>query len=158
MVPEFVRLEKMFLVGMTYYGDNEHGEIPALWGRFGARMNRITNKKGFCAYGLCIEPDDYEETGKFQYIAALEVESLDTIPLEMVGKVLPAADYAVFTHKGPVTGLRETYEKIYGTWIAETDMEVIKGYDFELYDDRFKTPDDPESEIDIYIPIRKKVQ
>jgi AraC family transcriptional regulator len=153
MKPEIITLEKKFVIGLNYYGDNEQAEIPHLWYVFSRKRQEIKNKKGWCAYGLCIEPEDYESTGEFHYVACLEVEDLNDIPLEMVGKVIPANTYAVFTHKGPVSGLRDTYAAIYGTWVKETDMTVIRGFDFELYDDRFTSPDDPGSEIDIYIPI-----
>ena len=155
MKPEILTLNKMALVGMIYYGDNAQGEIKDLWTKLGPRMKEIKGKKGWCAYGLCIEPDDYEKTGLFQYVACVEVENLDEIPMDMVGKIVPANTYAVFTHKGPVSGLRNTYENIFGNWINQADVEVIPGFDFELYDDRFTSPDDPNSEIDIYIPIQR---
>ena len=154
MDPKFANLEKLYFVGMEYYGDNAHGEIPELWTRFLPRMGEITNKTGSCSYGLCVAPEDYESTGKFSYIAALGVSDLNSIPAGMVGKEIPAGRYAVFTHKGLISGLRATYEKIYGTWLQDTDLEVIQGYGFELYDDRFTTIDDPESELDIYVPVK----
>lgn len=154
MVPKIISQEKITVIGLSYYGDNSQGEIPALWGTFCSRMTEIADVVGRCAYGLCLETDDYDETGKFEYIAALPVSSVDMVPQGMVSREIPAGEYAVFTHKGPVSALRDTYENIYGTWVKEAKLNVLNGFDFELYDHRFTSADDPKSELDIYIPLQ----
>jgi len=153
--PQIVRLDRIYLVGLLYYGENKHGEIPRLWGEFSKCMNDIINRKGNSAYGLCVSPEN-DKSGNFQYVSAVEVNELSDYPIYMVGKVIPANDYAVFTHVGPVSKLRETYDKIYNEWTERSDIKLLKTYDFELYDHRFKGSEDPESVIDIYFSINSR--
>ena len=69
-------------------------------------------------------------------------------------KPYPTQKYAVFTHKGSVDKILETYQAIYAVWQPKSGYELIKAPDFEYYDERFD-PDNPEaSELDIYIPIK----
>jgi len=50
--------------------------------------------------------------------------------------------------------LPQTFEYIWGTWFLETEEELDLREDFELYDNRFLGYDHPDSEVDLYIPIR----
>ncbi len=49
----------------------------------------------------------------------------------------------------------ETYQYIFGTYFPRTGKRTPDAPDFELYDQRFD-PDDPASEMEIYIPIEQK--
>lgn len=156
MEPKFVEKGKINLVGMIYYGDNKKWEIPQLWGRFQPKVPQVKNRTNpKIYYGLCFYEDDFNESGNFYYLAAVEVERLEDIPMGMVGKTLPANRYASFTHRGGVEKIRLTYEYIYGTWLSKSHYLNTSGYDFEFYDDRFKEDDD-SSELEIMIPISKK--
>jgi AraC family transcriptional regulator len=112
------------------------------------------------SYGLCFYTERFSKTGFFYYLAGLPVSRLEEIPIELVGKTLPASEYAVFTHKGPLVGktntVKDTYAYAYGTWLPKSPYVNPHAYDFEYYDERFKGNDNPESEIDICIPIRKR--
>ncbi len=72
----------------------------------------------------------------------------------MVAKIIPQGKYVVFTHKGSIHKLQETYEYIWGTWIPFSKVELDMRDDFELYDEGFKGANNHLSEIDIYIPIK----
>lgn len=89
-------------------------------------------------------------------MAAVEVTSLDDIPITMVGKTIPAHHYAVFTHRGAPVHLSRTFQTIFDEWFPQSDYCPADFFDFELYDERYDPNDEPLSEIDIYIPVRKK--
>ncbi len=149
------------LVGLVYYGDNKNWEIPKLWEEFIPSMGKIPNAlPGGEAYGVCFYSGNFSKTGLFYYLAALPVLSLENIPMEMVGKTLPASDYAVFTHSGALVGesktIRDTYGYAYGTWLPRSGFENPFGFDFEFYGERFHGNQDPNSEIEVWIPIQKK--
>jgi AraC family transcriptional regulator len=158
MEPKIIKRDALKLIGMMYYGDNKNWEIPKIWESFMPLMKKIPNVLPVQeAYGLCFYAESFSKTGNFYYMAAVPVSSLDEIPMELVGKTLPAAEYAVFTHRGSVVGnsnsVKDTYAYAYGTWLPKSPYANPHAYDFEFYDQRYKGNADPDSEIDIYIPI-----
>lgn len=142
------------IVGTEYIGKNENREIPQMWGeQFFPRLPEITNGvEDGIFYGLCSCAG--VENG-FSYVAAREVSSLDNIPEGMVGKTVPTATYAVFTHIGSLEDLSKTYEQIHKQWLSNSDYEMAGNYEFEYYDERF-TDFSPTSEMDIYVPVKLK--
>ena len=161
MEPKIVKKEAVKLIGLMYYGDNKNWEIPKIWEEFLPLMKKIPNSLPVReSYGVCFYTESFSKNGLFYYLAALPVSSLEEIPMELVGKILPASEYAVFTHKGTLaskpTTIRDTYAYAYGTWLPNSPYVNPHAYDFEFYDERFKGNDNADSEIDVYIPIRKR--
>lgn len=160
MEPKFIEKPEIKLMGMVYYGDNKNWEIPELWKQFMPDMDNFENRKNSMnSYGLCFYSKEFTETGKFYYLAAVEVEDFSKMPITMVGKTIPAAKYAVFTHKGDLKDIRTTYEYIYATWMPKSGYENSFCYDFEFYDERimeFQTGKRELPELDIYIPVVEK--
>ena len=91
-------------------------------------------------------------------MACVEVKEKESTPEGMTAIEVPAKEYAVFTHKGAVNEIGKTYDYIYGTWLPESGYEADGSHDFEYYDERFnnENPMDPQSEVDLYIPVKKK--
>jgi AraC family transcriptional regulator len=143
------------IIGIRYFGENKNKEITQLWDVFLPRMESIKSRiNNTVSYGVCYPVEGKSNDAAFEYIAAVEVSDLQDIPAEMVGKTIPTQKYAVFTHKGSVDKILETYQAIYAAWQPKSGYELIKAPDFEYYDERFN-PDHPEaSELDIYIPIK----
>lgn len=155
MEPRIVEKGSFKLVGMIYHGQNKSNEIGQLWTEFDRLLDQIPyrqNKDSY--YGLCFGME--KGNPAFSYLAALPVDRFDEVPLDMVAKTVPAQTYAVFTHRGPTSKILETYDYGYGTWLPASEYEPAASFDFEFYDDRFTGPDDPNSQIDIYIPIKRK--
>lgn len=149
MEPKLVEKGEFKVVGIPYYGKNENGEIPKLWGVFNQRDGEIKNKTNHeICFGVC-DPD-MSEDGKFHYTICVEVSSFADIPEGMITKIIPAGKYLVFTHNGPVEEIAGLYRKIYGTWLPNSKYEVEKRPDFEYYDKRFCE----RGELDLYIPIK----
>ncbi len=158
MVPKIVMRDDIKLIGMEYFGNNANGEIPQLWGVFIPRSGEIKNAAPNGAfYGVCECKCEGEcqcgNGGSFLYTAAREVTSLDAVPEGMISRTLPPAKYAVFTHRGPIATLNQTFEKIYTEWLAANNLVPNAAYGFEYYDERFKE-DAPDSELDIYVPVK----
>jgi AraC family transcriptional regulator len=160
MKPKIVSREAVTVVGLEYVGKNEQREIPALWDIFWKRRQEVRDKtQPNVALGVCGE---VREDGAFSYVAGFQVQQAKDIPEGMVVKQVPAAKYAVFTHRGPLSDvendLDSTYAAIYREWLPASGYEQADSPDFELYDERFVfgQPQQPQSEIDIYIPIRER--
>ena len=157
MKPEIKELGELRFIGIPIFTDSKK-EIRDAWEMFMRHEHKITNRTGsgiragICA-GLEIYTEEFFDTGKFFYMPAVQVNTLDAIPLEMTAKIIPPAKYAVFTHKGLVHTVSETITGAYDSWLAEAGLEADRSFDFEFYDNRF-IPDSEDSVIDVYIPVK----
>lgn len=160
--PEFIEMTDFTVVGLLTLNSNKCNMIPKLWERFMPREKEIKNilkpNVGFgVTFGMQEEKEEKEEKGyTFFYLVGLPVKNADSIPEGMIFKNIPAHKYAKFTHKGPLSGLGETYDYIYMTWLPESKYECDgSACELEWYDERFKM-DSEDSEFDIYVPIVEK--
>ena len=127
--------------------------IPPLWQLMGEEWKSIPNllSPAQC-FGLGFYPFDFNSTKTFCYMACYAVSSLDAIPDFMCAKVIPAGKHAVFTHRGSVANIHETFSFIYSEWLPKSGCRIRSEYDLEFYDARFKGMAD-DSELDIYLPV-----
>jgi len=150
MEPEWVDLEAFRVIGLPgWFGRDPHLHIPELWERFVPHMCAVPNVTDARCFGIC-----RGTPAGLLYLAAVPVSSLDEIPPDLVGKTIPAARYAVFTHRGHVSGLHETIRDAWKTWLPASGHEADPGkLDFELYDERFDGSTG-SGEVDYYLPVR----
>lgn len=156
--PTLVEKGRFVVVGLSSYGAHaDTGDIPALWDHFVPFMATVPNHiHPTVSFGISCYPQDFPSHRQWHYMAAVEVSALDAIPLLMVGKVVPAHLYAVFTHRGPVQNIPATFHAIYHEWLPATPWKVAESFDFEMYGERFTPHDETNSEVDIYIPVAAK--
>ena len=168
MEPKIIERGTTMLAGMVFYGDpfaggegwSQENEIGRLWGRFNrfwdehqAEIRHVVD--GNVGYEVHIEPVDYSETKCFYVMVGVEVSDLADLPLELSVKVLPAGTYAVFTLRGPEIASNWP-DAIYKGWLPQSGYEEAHKATIERYDgDRFKGVDDPDSELEIWVPVRK---
>ena len=149
-----VKKPAFLVVGIPYFGKNENGEIPQMWNVFNSRYKEIkdVSDPSVC-YGIGSSMD---ETGAFEYVAAVPVSKIDELPEGMVVRMVAQQEYAVFVHVGNLDTLKKTYESIYNDWLPDSGYELIPAaHEFELYDQDFKIGD-PDSKMYIYIPVQMK--
>lgn len=165
MEPIIKEMDEMILVGMEKITVPNDHKIPELWQSFFGRMREIqgaVNPK--MCFGFAFSDwenmdvnammNDFSEKSPFITFVCMQVENSQKIPKGMVARQIPPMKYAVFTHKGPMDKLQETYAEIYGKWVVSSGYEIADGFDFELYDERFKPEDPLKSEFDICLPIK----
>ncbi|MCP1184566.1 GyrI-like domain-containing protein [Paenibacillus sp. 1781tsa1] len=111
LVPAFVYLDNLHLVGMSLPGVNSD-EVGMLWRSFRQRMFEIKRKP--------------------------ETEDIF---------------YAVFTHKGTLARLNDTFQYIYETWLPQSGSVRTNAPEFARYDQRYLGPTNEDSVLDIYIPV-----
>ena len=156
MKPKIVERDEMKVIGLKCETTMKENTIPQLWGQFNTVCNRVPNRTSDrFALGICpyVKMEDFDEETPFEYIAGFTVDSFDNVPEDMVAYVVPAARYAVFTHRGALNTLQDTYNAIFSSALSENGMELDSKDQLELYDDRFKYGEQ-DSEFDIYIPIK----
>lgn len=162
MEPRFVTRDEFKIVGMECVGNNQNGLFVRLWKGFMPRSGEIksANRQGV-AYGICgCGPECEPEKGickcgegGMSYMAAIEVSDTDEIPAGMVARTIPANRYAIFTHKGSLDKMGDTYNYIYQTGLQDAGCEVSGSFCFELYDERSMSIGD-DCELDIYVPVK----
>jgi len=168
MEPEIIESGQMTIVGMTFYGDpfkdvkdwSSENEIGKIWARFSkvwdARKAEIANVLDHDAgYEVHYEPEEYKETKNFYVTVGVEVSEVGVVPLELSFKVLPATTYAVFKLKGKEIASNWP-DRIYKEWMPGSGYEEAHKFLIECYGPTFKGPDDPESELVIRVPVRRK--
>ncbi|MCX7835419.1 MAG: GyrI-like domain-containing protein [bacterium] len=154
--PVLKTLDEMDVIGLSTrvtYGNNT---IPQLWEKLIDVEQQIPHKTPI-SVGICVMDED-PTSKEFTAIAGHVVSHVEAIPEGFVHFQVPAGEYLVFTHRGPLpTTLSKTYHYIYEDYFPQSRYEPTMEFDFEWYEHpRFKGVMDPETEIDIYIPVLTK--
>lgn len=128
--------------------------IPKLWQKFMPRRFEVVDASFPVNLGVSfpIPVEEKPRPEELYYMAATEVKNFDHVPSGMDKLVIPEGDYAVFTHKGELNKIEQTMHYIYGTWLPKSGKKLRNAPDLEYYDYRFKM-NEPDSELDIYVPI-----
>jgi len=94
---------------------------------------------------------DYEGdyTQPYSWILGCAVSSLDEVPEGLVGKVIPEANYAVFTTQGTFP------QGLIAVWQEVWKLNLPRSYtsDFEVYSASFDPVENPE--VKVYIAIEE---
>ncbi|MEM7218643.1 MAG: AraC family transcriptional regulator [Pseudomonadota bacterium] len=150
--PEYRSLDAFQVAGLAgRYTVDTRVEIPQLWLRFGPMIGSVPNQVGAATYGVCV--DMQGQGDEFTYVAAVEVSAAPAAD-DYEHRVIPAADYAVFTHEGSLDHIGDTMGYIFGEWLANCGHKVGSTPDFERYDERFD-PMTGSGEFEIWVPIKR---
>ncbi len=160
MEPRIEILKEKKLAGLKMemsFADNKTRE---LWQMFMPRRAELINSVCADLYSLEIyQPDFFKHfnpTSVFEKWAATEVSSFDQVPANMSTITIPQGLYAIFIHKGAASEAVKTYQYIFSTWMPQSNFIVDERPHFALMGSKYKN-DDPDSEEEIWIPVRKNV-
>ena len=165
MEPAITSLDKMYLAGMSFYGDpfSTHGvwsgenEIGRLWTRCMAYLEKHKDQlqslwQAEVMYEVHVYNDETISKGLFEVFVGGCLKDTEGVPPEMLTKTLPASEYAVFTLQGEE--ISTDWYSAAEQWITEEGYTRSLPYIFQYYDERFKGMDQiEESILDVYIPI-----
>lgn len=159
MEPIIKILPPVKLVGMHQTMSLSKNKTFALWNSFMPRRKEIANSLGTDLYSMQLYDSSYFENfnpdAEFVKWAATAVSNFDTIPEGMEAYTLSGGEYAVFTHKGGAADGAKIFEYIFGTWLPGSVYKLDNREHFELLGAKYKN-DDPESEEEIWIPVKLK--
>ena len=157
MQPVITTLNEKKLVGKRVIMSLAENKTPALWRSFLPHRKEIKTS----VTDELISMSTYSEPlvlgnldQKFDKWAAVEVSDFEVVPDEMETFILKGGLYAVFHYKGLSTDNR-IFVYIYGTWLPNSNYELDDRPFFEILGNKYKNGD-PNSEEDIYIPIKPK--
>ncbi|MGG0824106.1 AraC family transcriptional regulator [Paenibacillus turicensis] len=158
--PEIVEIPEIKVAGIRGETSLKDNKIAMLWQHFFRMHTQIPHlsmpQRCFGICEACNENDIYSMSPEIRYteVVGIEVDSFNGLPENFVQKTITGGRYAVFTHKGSIHNLLQTFNYIWGTWLLNTKEEVDDREDLELYDHRYLGYDHPDSMIDLYIPIK----
>lgn len=148
--PRFEQHNRMQVVGLSaHYGFANTIGIPAQWQRFMALCGDIPYSTEDIPIGVAQVPD---EQGRFRYLCGLEVARFDDIPSGLEAVVVAACHYAVFEHNGHVSGIYETYARIWNEALPEAGCVVADAPVIERHNATFD-PSTGEGGLTLWIPL-----
>ena len=159
MEPQISNSSARKLVGMRVMTSLSNDKTPALWQGFMPRRFEIENRTDEGYYSVAVyegglNPETFSNTTVFEKWAAVAVRSFENIPEGMERLLLPEGKYALFLHKGPAAAFGKTAAYIYTEWLPKSGFELDNRPHFEFMGARYLGHEHPDSEEDVWIPIR----
>ncbi len=154
MEVKMIEGREMTIVGTVAVGESvDDINIGQLWERFERKYSAIKYKIDGKDYELHFEDDSAPK--RHLCFIGVEVTAIVDLPLELFVKVVPGYTYAVFIHCFSDGGYQEAYRQI-DQWLSSSQYQAAASFDIQCYDKRFKGPDNPESVLEFYVPVKLK--
>jgi AraC family transcriptional regulator len=152
--PVIKDIPNLLLTGISMEMSLSNDQTPTLWGKF-----RRQQKQHFAAdpdffFSVTVYPSLYFEnfnpTTLFTKHALVKPEYAGEMDLGWERFSLPGGLFAVFSHKGPDSSI---FQYIYTQWLPQSGYVLDNRPHFEKLPSGY-IPGHPDSEEEIYIPIR----
>ena len=105
---------------------------------------------GRTAYGVICNTDD---SGEMEYISGVEVAEFAKVPKEWSRIRIPEQRYAVFSHDGHISSIRQVWNTIWNKWLPESGRKVAERAELERYDENFD-PATGNGGFEIWVPLK----
>ncbi len=130
-----------------------------LWQRFMPRRKEIVNTLDTGLYDVqvydgLLDPGQFTPDTYFEKWAAVEVRDVEQVPEGMERLTLIGGRYAIFIHQGLYSHFKETMDDIFMRWLPGSAYALDDREHFEIMRERYYGPNDPNSEEEIWIPIK----
>lgn len=159
--PVIIQLKERKLIGMRISTSFAEDKTLELWQAFKKRVGEIENRSGNDFYSVQVYDKSMgfsklQPTTTFEKWAAVEVSEVSHIPSGMHQHIILSGEYAVFTHKGPVSEFHKTAEYIFNSWLPSSGYALDDRDHFEILGDKYLGTMHPDSEEEVWIPVRIK--
>jgi AraC family transcriptional regulator len=151
LTPEMVARPTFSVHGFQgEFGWCDTAGMNALWLSFNAFLKDKREPSRPVAYGVCLgTTEDVWLDTRLKYMCGVE----GLMPYdECTSLEIPAATYAVFTHRGDLFDIQKTIAYIWQIWIPRMEYELCPTPEFESYDESFD-PATLRGDIKIWIPV-----
>lgn len=144
------------LVGKKIITSLTDNMTPQLWSSFMPEVKLIKHKVDDDLISMSIYDSKYftnfDPGNPFEKWAAVEVVRFENIPEGLESLKVKGGLYAVFHYKGLSTD-SAVYDYLFNTWLLASKYELDDRPHFEVLGDKYNDAD-PDSEEDIWLPIR----
>ncbi|SIS85149.1 AraC family transcriptional regulator [Zobellia uliginosa] len=153
-------LPKKILVGRRLNMTLAHNRTFELWSGFMPLRKTIADPVGSDLYSVQVfsempEGSSFGPDTRFEKWAAVEVKGEAVYGDGLETLCLNGGLYAVFLHKGLSSEFHLTMDFIFKEWLPISDYRLDHRPHFELLGSKYKN-DHPESEEEVWIPVRPK--
>lgn len=160
MNPRIEKVSERFLIGYATKISLEKNETASLWQRLMPLRNKIDNRVGTDYFAIQNYDEshnftNFEATTSFEMCAAIEVDSLADLVFGMQSFTIPAGLYAVYVHKGLASEFQASYQ-IFKKWLDLSEYVIDHRPHLQVMGAKYRNMD-PNSEEDVWIPIKKKI-
>lgn len=164
MEPQIIRLPALNLLGLStrFIGpmspDADNTDvIPRLYGRFCPLIATLQPQLDQYVYGAARCPGDADRRhpDELEYLAGINVAPSRRAEPPLTLWRIPAATYACFTHRGPVTKLGETINYAFGSWLPRSKFVHTGAPNLDRQDERFGDGG-AKCEFDFLVPVKPK--
>lgn len=151
MTPEIIDRDEFIVVGIRTVLDRDalntgtlwkdkflprHGELEGADRRYYAVFNELSN--------------DQRESGRYEYVAGVVTNSLENIPLGMVGWMIPASKFAEAEAVG-LAGINRVCREVIADWLPDSGYEMMHSPMFAYTSDPH--PDGEQAVWKVNVPI-----
>jgi AraC family transcriptional regulator len=158
MTPRIAILKEKKLIGQNIKMSLTNNRTGQLWGQFAPRIKEIKNKATEDKISIQIYPPlyykDFRPNNEFEKWATIEVKDFGEIPIGMKSLILKGGLYAVFDYKGSSSN-NSIFQYIFSEWLPNSEYLIDHRPHFEVLGSKYKN-NDPNSEEEIWIPIKEK--
>ncbi|APG59485.1 GyrI-like domain-containing protein [Christiangramia salexigens] len=159
--PEICDIQPKKLIGICMTTSLADDKTGVLWNRFMKLKNSIENVKSDALFSVQNYDADFikgnfNSQSLFEKWAAIEVEGFTEVPSQLESLELPGGKYAVFIHRGTSRQFAESASFIFEEWLPSSNFELDDRPHFEVMGKAYKGHDNPQSEEEIWIPIKPK--
>ena len=158
MTPKITNIEQKKLIGQRLSMSLLQNKTGQLWGQFAPRIKEISSRTSSNKISMQVYPTDYYKNfspaNEFEKWAAVEVSNFNEVPEGMETFILDGGLYAVFDYKGSSAD-PSIFQYIFSVWIPNSKYIIDDRPHFEVLGAKYKN-NDPDSEEEIWIPIREK--
>lgn len=128
--------------------------IPAQWQTFAPHIGKVPGQVGRTTYGICWQAGD---SPNIEYLSGVEVSGFAGMPDDFTVVSLPAAKYAVFSHRTHVSKLYETCDAI-SRWLPESGQQsAAAGAETPAFFERYSEEFDPQTGMggmEVWVPLK----
>ncbi|MCA1020737.1 AraC family transcriptional regulator [Halobacillus litoralis] len=151
--PKVVQKSHFKVVGVSCQTmmDERSIKVPRLMEQFHTmKLPKVKNRVNAPrSIGMFVDPPNWNESrDAFYWIAAVEVDSFEKIPQDMITKTVPAHTYAMIEYDPSLHDF-DPYSYLH-QWIVENGYQQVEGFGFEEY----QPYTGQEGRYCLYLPIK----